>query len=68
MYMYMYMYMYVYIVHFIIALAHVYENVHERAVNKLSFHPREVTILLSGSQDSTMCCFVSFYFLQVCPV
>eukprot|EP00731_Ephydatia_muelleri_P024253 Em0016g524a len=38
-------------------ISHVYENVHERAVNKLSFHPREVSVLLSGSQDATMCCF-----------
>ena len=48
-----------------IHVAHVYENVHERAVNKLSFHPREANILLSGSQDSTMCCFVSSNFDDV---
>lgn len=55
----------------ILQLAHTYENVHQRAVNKLSFHPREVHILLSGSQDSTMCCFVSctycvFIFVCMC--
>jgi WD40 repeat protein len=35
-------------------LALVFENEHLRAVNKLSFHPKEPNILLSGSQDSTM--------------
>ena len=39
-------------------LAHVFENEHARAVNKLSFHPKEPNILLSGSQDSTMKIFV----------
>lgn len=38
--------------------AHVFENEHSRAVNKLSFHPKEPNILLSGSQDSTMKIFV----------
>ena len=35
-----------------------FENEHSRAVNKLSFHPKEPNILLSGSQDSTMKIFV----------
>jgi WD40 repeat protein len=35
-------------------LCHLFENEHSRAVNKLSFHPREPNVLLSGSQDSTM--------------
>ena len=39
-------------------LAHAFEGCHQRAVNKLSFHPREANILLSGSQDSTMNVFV----------
>ena len=38
--------------------AHVFENEHSRAVNKLSFHPREPNVLLSGSQDSSMKIFV----------
>ena len=41
--------------------AHVYENEHSRAVNKLSFHPKEPSMLLSGSQDSTMKIFVCKY-------
>lgn len=43
-------------------LAHVFEaseTTHQRAVNKLCYHPRDANILLSGSQDHTMCCFVS---------
>jgi len=40
-------------------LAHAFEGHHQRAVNKLSFHPREANILLSGSQDSHMNVFDS---------
>lgn len=40
-------------------LDHVFENCHQRAVNKLSYHPREPHVLLSGSQDYTMRIFVS---------
>ena len=39
-------------------LAYAFEGYHQRAVNKLSFHPREANILLSGSQDSCVKVFV----------
>jgi WD40 repeat protein len=38
-------------------LSYIYENVHQRAVNRVCYHPREPNTLLSGSQDSTMACF-----------
>ena len=45
--------------------AHVFESTHQRAVNKLNYHPREATILISGSQDYTMNAFVSCLFYSV---
>ena len=33
---------------------YVFKDIHTRAVNKLCFHPREINLLISGSQDSTM--------------
>lgn len=33
---------------------YVFKDIHTRAVNKICFHPREVNLLISGSQDSTM--------------
>ena len=45
--------------------AHVFENEHSRAVNKLSFHPKEPNILLSGSQDATMKIFVSIITVKI---
>lgn len=38
-------------------LTYVFEQVHSRAVNKLSYHPKDSNILLSGSQDFHMICF-----------
>ncbi len=38
---------------------HAFDDYHQRAVNKLSFHQREPNLLLSGSQDNTMRMFVS---------
>ena len=34
-------------------------NEHKRTVNRISFHPTERDILISGSQDGTMRYFVS---------
>lgn len=49
-------------------LAHVFENTHQRAVNKLTYHPREANILISGSQDYTMNMFVSEHLLVILRV
>lgn len=35
---------------------HVFSD-HKRTVNKVSFHPNESFLLISGSQDGTMKCF-----------
>lgn len=40
-------------------VGHVFEGYHQRAVNKVNYHPRENNILLSGAQDSCMNIFVS---------
>ena len=53
---------------FLLTLAHAFEGHHQRAVNKLSFHPREPNVLLSGSQDSHMNVFVSVVDCFVCTV
>ena len=46
---------------FKLLIGHVFENTHQRAVNKLTYHPREPNILVSGSQDYTMNAFVSMH-------
>ncbi|XP_019853625.1 PREDICTED: WD repeat-containing protein 24-like [Amphimedon queenslandica] len=38
-------------------LNHVYEEVHQRAVNRVCYHPRDANVLLSASQDCTIVCF-----------
>ncbi|XP_064395171.1 GATOR2 complex protein WDR24-like [Halichondria panicea] len=35
-------------------LYHVFEGAHQRAVNKVSYHPKDYNLLLSGAQDSCM--------------
>ncbi len=47
----------------VLCSAHVFEGTHQRAVNKLNYHPRETTLLISGSQDYTMNAFVSHLLL-----
>ena len=45
-----------------VSSAHVFEasdDTHQRAVNQLCYHPKEANTILTGSQDHTMCCFVS---------
>ena len=36
------------------SIDHVFKDIHTRAVNKICFHPREINLLISGSQDATM--------------
>ena len=38
---------------------YVFKDVHQRAVNKICWHPRDVHLLISGSQDCTMQTIVS---------
>lgn len=40
-------------------LGHVFDGFHQRAVNKISYHPKDFNLLLSGAQDSCMNIFVS---------
>lgn len=47
------------IIHYLFYDAELVFNDHKRTVNRIQFHPVESNLLLSGSQDGTMKCFVS---------
>ena len=49
-----YYYFIIIIIIIIITIAHVFDKIHQRASNRICYHPKDANILISGSQDSSM--------------